>query len=190
MTSKRQRAANRANSAKSTGPRSKAGKSAAKLNARLHGLATAVQGEPGAEAEIQRLALAIVDEAGRPDLFGLARWVAEAELDLRRIRRARVTQVKLFAAISTSFQPTASPNAKQPKMVGGDKNQRNQSPLAGLVLRLQGLIAKIDAPEHVEASRRTGAEQSVKPEVLERYERRATSRRNSAIRRFDALNRG
>jgi hypothetical protein len=50
VTSKRQRAANRANSAKSTGPRSKAGKSAASLNARLHCLAAAVQSEPGADA--------------------------------------------------------------------------------------------------------------------------------------------
>ncbi len=112
MTSKRQRAANRANSARSTGPRSKAGKAASRLNARLHDLATAVRSEPGADAEIERMASAIVDEAGRPDLIEFARQVAEAEMDLRRIRRARVTRSKLPDMIVTSFRWVTSPNKK------------------------------------------------------------------------------
>jgi hypothetical protein len=189
VTSKRQRAANRANSGKSTGPRSKAGKSAAKLNARLHGLATAVQSEPGADAEIESLARAISDEAGRRDLIEFARRIAEAELDLRRIRRARVTLAKLPSVTSTSIRSVATPNTKRSEMAARHENQRNQSSLADLVLRLQGLISKIDAPDRVEASRRRGVKRDVKPEVLERYERRATSRRKSAIRQFDALSR-
>src|SRR5271169_6407229 len=50
-----------------------------------HGLATALCGEPGAVEEIERLAQAIVVEAGRPDLIDYARQVAEAEIDLRRV---------------------------------------------------------------------------------------------------------
>jgi hypothetical protein len=42
MTTDRQRAANRANAAKSTGPRTPRGKWAMRLNARRHGLASAV----------------------------------------------------------------------------------------------------------------------------------------------------
>jgi hypothetical protein len=88
VTSKRQRASNRANSAKSTGQRIRAGKAAARFNARVHGLATSVRGEPDAEVEIERVAGAIVSEAGRPDLMEFARRIAEAEVDVRRIRRA------------------------------------------------------------------------------------------------------
>jgi hypothetical protein len=44
----RQRPANRANAAKSTGPRTKAGKAKASQNARWHGLAAALSSEPGA----------------------------------------------------------------------------------------------------------------------------------------------
>ena len=185
MTSKRQRAANRANSAKSTGPRSKAGKSAAKLNARLHGLATAAASEPGAEAEIQRLAHAIVDEARRPNLFELARRVAEAELDLRRIRRARVILAKLSLEISKSFPSADSP----PKKAGRDKNRPKPSSLSELALQTPERTLGRRAPVLVEAPQAPAAKRNLKPDVLERYERRATSRRKSAIRRFDAVSR-
>ena len=189
MTSKRQRAANRANSGKSTGPRTKAGKSAARLNARLHGLATAMQSEPGADAEIERMAFAIVDEAGRLDLIEFARRIAEAELDLRRIRRARVTLAKLPSVLSTSFRMVASTNSKLFVTALRLENRRKESSIDDLVGRLQSHGWRSDAPELVEAPLRPGAKRNVKLDVLERYERRATSRRKSAIRRFDALSR-
>ena len=91
MTSRRQRAANRANAARSTGPRSKSGKAAASLNAMRHGLAMAARSEPGADAEIETLARTIAEEAARPDLMDWARRIAEAEIDLRRVRCARLT---------------------------------------------------------------------------------------------------
>ena len=86
MTSERQQVANRANAAKSTGPRTKAGKAKASQNARWHGLSAALGGEPGAVEEIERLTRAIVVEANRPDLIDCAQRVAEAEVDLRRVR--------------------------------------------------------------------------------------------------------
>jgi hypothetical protein len=68
VTSEKQRAANRANAAKSTGPRTKAGKAKTSQNALRHGLATVLRCEPGAVEEIERLAQAIVVEAGWPRL--------------------------------------------------------------------------------------------------------------------------
>ena len=94
MTTDRQRAANRANAAKSTGPRTPRGQWAMRLNARRHGLAIPVRLEPGANAEIDNLASAIVDEAARPDLIDLAREIAKAEIDLQRIAQARQALAK------------------------------------------------------------------------------------------------
>jgi hypothetical protein len=185
VTSKRQLAANRANSAKSTGPRTKAGKSAAKLNARLHGLATAVQSEPGADAEIERMARAIADEAERPDLIEHARRIAEAELDLRRIRRARVTLMKLPSVLSTSFRMVESANSKLLLAALRIENRQKETSLDALTSRLLSFGWRPRAPKFVEAPLKPGA-RNVKLEVLERYERRATSRRKTAIHRFDA----
>ena len=176
MTSDRQRAANRANSAKSTGPRTKAGKSAASLNARLHGLATAVQSEPGADAEIERMARAIADEAGRPDLIELARRIAEAEVDLRRIRRARVTLAKLPAVMSTSFRMVPSPNCEAVHEGAAYENQRKTE----FVRRLGPSAAELGwDPNAPDSSRRREA----------RRERTSSSTRSSvtsAARRRDA----
>jgi len=88
MTGDRRSAANRANASKSTGPRSKAGKAAARLNALAHGLAVPAGDDRGVDRETLRLAREIVEEAGRADLLGLAIRVAEADIELRRIRRA------------------------------------------------------------------------------------------------------
>jgi hypothetical protein len=70
-------------------PRTKDGRAKASQNAWRHGLATALRSGPGVVEEIERIAHAIVVEARRPDLIEYARRVAEAEIDLRRVRRAR-----------------------------------------------------------------------------------------------------
>ena len=95
MTSSRQRDANRRNARRSTGPRTVAGKAAARLNARRHGLAVPLRSEPGADHEIERLARR--DSGGRSDLMDLARRIAEADLELRRIRQARLCSPNILA---------------------------------------------------------------------------------------------
>ena len=187
MTSDRQLAANRANSRRSTGPRTKAGKSAARLNARLHGLATAVQSEPGADAEIERLAHAIAEEAGRPDLMEFARRIAEAEVDLRRIRRSRETLAKLPPVIFAPFRMVQSPNRILFTRALQYEYQRKQSSFSDLSRRVYALGWDPDAPEFIEKPLKSRVLKNYRLEALERYERRATSRRKSAIHRFDAV---
>jgi hypothetical protein len=85
--------ANRANAARSTGPRTKAGKAATRLNALRHGLAAASHYEPDADEEIEVLARAVVGAQEGSELLALARQVADAELALRRVRSAQMALV-------------------------------------------------------------------------------------------------
>jgi hypothetical protein len=184
VTNERQRAANRANAAKSTGPQTKAGKAKASRNALRHGLATALCGEPGAVEEIERLAQAIVVEAGRPDLTDYARRVAEAEIDLRRVRRARQTLARLPTAAATSYGLVKSSNSKLFKATLRRLNRRKNPSCEDLAATLLAAGWAPYAPDFVEAPTKGG--RNVKAEFLERYERRTASSRKFAIRDFDA----
>lgn len=87
MTSNRQRAANRANARKSTGPRSSGGKARSSANAIRHGLSASVLVDPDLNEQVTNLACHI---AGSDlALIDLARAIAEAQIDLRRVRQVR-----------------------------------------------------------------------------------------------------
>lgn len=87
MASPARVAANRANAGSSTGPRTASGKARSSLNALRHGLAVSVFADPELGAEVESLARRI---AGRDtSRLHLARGIAEAQVDLRRIRQLR-----------------------------------------------------------------------------------------------------
>jgi hypothetical protein len=159
------------------------------LNARLHGLAAAVQSEPGADAEIERIARAIADEAERPDLIEFARRIAEAEVDLRRIRRSRETLAKFPPVIFAPFRTVHSPDWRLFTRALQYEYQRKQGSFEDLKRRLFQLGWDPNAPDFIEKPLQSHVLKNYRLEALERYERRATSRRKSAIRRFDASSR-
>lgn len=88
MISERRRAANRANS-RAGGPKTDAGKDAAAKNAHCHGLTRPVMRDPALAAQVDTLARAIAGARATPRLLDLARRIAEAEVDLMRVRRLR-----------------------------------------------------------------------------------------------------
>ena len=188
MASERQRSANRANAGRSTGPRTRTGKAVASGNARRHGLAAALRREPGADAEIEHLARAIADEAGRPDLVGLARRIADAEMDLRRIRRSRATLAKIPGSDVPPLRKVRSRNSRLSSSIIRRLLRRTAPAVEDLTLQLYSAGFNPNASDFVEAPRK-GPKGKSEAEVLERYERRATSRRNSAIRDFDLARR-
>jgi hypothetical protein len=90
MSSDRQIAANRRNAQRSSGPRTAAGKKKVGGNALRHGLAAAVLRDPNIEAQIKRLAEALVREARDATQREQALVIAESEITLLRVRAARI----------------------------------------------------------------------------------------------------
>jgi hypothetical protein len=100
MTSEWKAKANRTNAKASTGPKSVQGRARVARNARTHGLNAPVLSDPLLAEEVRSLALEITKTTDQK-YFELAVQVAEAEIDLRRIRRIRrayLAQVKIDPA--------------------------------------------------------------------------------------------
>ena len=97
MTSTSKAKANRINARASTGPKSVQGRARVARNARTHGLNAPVLSDPVLAEEAKSLALEITKTTDQ-EHFELAAQIAEAEIDLRRIRRIRqayLAQVKM-----------------------------------------------------------------------------------------------
>ena len=91
MTSAPQITSNRANAQQSTGPRSEAGKARSARNAVKHGLSASVATDDGIARQITNLARSLVGDHPCDSLIWIhAQQVAEAELELVRIRQARM----------------------------------------------------------------------------------------------------
>jgi hypothetical protein len=89
MTSAAALTANRANAARSTGPRTRAGKAAIARNALRHGLSLPVLAEPALAAEVAALATRIAGEGTSEARRTAAVRIAEAQVDVLRVRRVR-----------------------------------------------------------------------------------------------------
>ena len=89
MTSARKITANRANARASTGPRTGPGRARAARNAFRHGLSLPVHSDPALSPEVEALARKIAGTDADAKIHHLARRVAEAWIDVRRVRDAR-----------------------------------------------------------------------------------------------------
>jgi hypothetical protein len=89
LTSDRKIKANRANARASTGPKTSHGRARAGRNALRHGLSQPVCSDPALSEEVEALAREIAGPDANGEVQELARRVAEAQIDLRRVRYAR-----------------------------------------------------------------------------------------------------
>ena len=176
VASERQIAANRRNARRSTGPRSSAAKKRAAQNAYRHGLSASSGSLAAFAKQLERLTHKIAGNTTDEILLERARAVAQAELDLARVRRAKVALIESVAAFA---------NLHPSQLFGtGIKNVRPTNAFDQTkVTQAQPIDSAATMPSP-EPDRSAEAIRRALPDLLKlnRYERRASARRDRAIR--------
>jgi hypothetical protein len=181
--SKRVRA-NRANARRSTGPKTAAGKSAASRNALRHGLAVPVPVDMSLAGEGERLARIIAGEGATSSRLERARRVAEAQLDLLRVGRARSL---LLGDVRARAKPPSVSELRADKHTAHRADEQPKPP-GDLGERMRAVLRALNAGDESCELPRLGegiAALVAQLERFDRYKRRALSRRKWAIRDFD-----
>ena len=174
MASERQIAANRRNARKSTGPRSGAGKERASRNAYRHGLRSSITSTAEYAKQLDKLVREIAGDTEDPILLERARAIAQAELDLARVRRVKVALIERASAFGELDPPQAF------------------SSVTPIIRLLNAIDRGRVPPEPVDSSatmpsrepdRSAEAIRRVLPELrkLDGYERRAAAQRDRAV---------
>lgn len=170
--------ANRANARESKGPRSDAGKRRSAGNAVRLGLAVPVMANPALAGEVEALARDIAGAGANARMYELAWRIAEAQIDLARVRRAR-------HAILSGIPADGEYRSLKTRGTG--------VAVAGLV---QEVAPQIPAPPEIVSFTKSKSEgprefvailgnMAQQLAAIDRYERRVVSRRKFAIRAFD-----
>jgi hypothetical protein len=178
VTSVRQVRANRAN-ARASGPRTVAGKASAAHNARQHGLTISVLADRGLTAEVAALAREIAGEGASPEVLATAARIAEAQVDLVRVRRTRYELLSRALGNLSDHPPDVATN--------GVASARSISRISVSDPTSALVFSELLQSELKERVGITLSDVATKLSAINRYERRAFSRRKFAIRAFDEI---
>jgi hypothetical protein len=182
MASERQIEANRRNARHSRGPRSAHGKWRASRNALRHGLAMP-NSSPAYLRKLEKLAQRIAGVGANPRLLELARTVARAEFDLLSVQRMKVALIERAKATGALAPPRFFRSLMQEvrwtqQMFRWTIGSRPTEPPRPIVVNALPPMPVEEPARTAEACRRVLTELL----RLTRYETRAISRRDRAIR--------
>jgi hypothetical protein len=180
VLSERQLAANRRNAQRSTGPRSRAGKQRASRNAFRHGLTLSILSTAYAN-DVEEMARKIAGDTKDQRIITVARDFAAAELELARVRRVKVALIERARACGALKQP--------PPIRSIAQLNRFLENLDRSVVALREPVDPTASMPSEEPYRSAEAFRRVIPELvkLNRYEQRASIRRDEAARRMVLL---
>jgi hypothetical protein len=171
MASERQIAANRRNARKSTGPHSGVGRTRASRNAYRHGLTLSMTSTAAFAKQLDKLVRKI---AGNTEAIVLerARAIAQAELELARVRRAKVALIERASAFG-ELDPPRLTVAQMIRLINAFDRGRPIVP----PIHAAATMPSQEPHRSAEAMRR------VLPELrrVDRYERRAAAQRERAV---------
>jgi hypothetical protein len=173
MARERQIAANRRNARKSTGPRSGAGRKRASRNAYRHGLTLNITSTAAYAKQVDKLARKIAGDSENAIMLERARAVAHAELELARVRRAKVALIERASAFGELDPPRLTVTQMIRLLNAFDW---------GRLIVPKPIDSSATMPSQ-EPDRSAEAVRRVLPELrkLDRYERRAAARRARAV---------
>jgi len=179
MTSLRKIQTNRANALTSTGPRTARGRARVGQNARRHGLSLSVFADLALSEEVEAVAREIAGDPTNDNIYQLARRVAEAQIDLRRVRYAR-HQLLCDALADPHYDMRAKMRVIKQLLTPSLAN-----------IPVPAFIEKYlsTTPEGLAKFATILSEEMKQLVAMDRYERRALSRRKFAVRAFDEARR-
>jgi hypothetical protein len=176
MASERQIAANRRNARNSTGPHSGAGKKRASRNAYRHGLTLSITSTVAFAKQLDTLVRKIAGASNDAIVLERARAIAQADLELTQVRRAKVALIERASAFG-ELDPPGPTVSQMIRLLNAFQRGRLIDP--------KPIDASATMPPQ-EPHRSAEAIRRVLPELckLERYERRAAARRDRAVVNF------
>ena len=176
MSSQARKESSRRNGKKSKGPKSDEGRQRSSQNSLSHGLSLPVSADPQLSSQAERLAQLIAGPDASEGRMHQARLIAEAQMELQRVRRLRLERLA------------------QPSLVSKPVTLKS---LRVMIKLVEANIAddweQMDIVERFVEDLLPEAEQPLEQKIdgvvrsfsrLDRYERRALSKRKIAIRRL------
>jgi hypothetical protein len=184
LTSDAKIKANRANARASTGPKTARGRARAARNAYRHGLSLPLYSDPIWSAEVKERAREIAGTDANANVRLWACHIAEAEIDLRRVRHAR-NQFLNGRLKDKYYDSRASEREKFSLILKILSNDPPEIPSESALCHYL-TTSTLQGPEKLA----TILCQEIKQlRAMDRYERRAWSRLKIATREFDAARR-